>query len=139
MSQNYLSYEALRVYDIDYIVETSMTDAVEILKNHYGKDNCKFDKNTMQVTISLDGVIEEIRKTIVDINKFMAENKPVDKFARELWSIQSIVNPNHPKILCDACGLVDMLEFSTIIYKNMMATSVNSVTYILEICYDYHF
>ena len=137
IASDYLDYESLLRYDIDYCDEISVDDAVMILTRRY--NNVKFNSITNQITITLDSTIKEINKTIESINKFMSENKPVNNFVNHIWDIQNLVQPEHPKVLCSYCGLVDFLDFTISIYRRMNLDKITEITFIVEKCYDYHF
>lgn len=85
-------------YDIDYYDETSIDIAVDILRNYF-PENFKFDKNTKVVTLTLKGVVKYLYGRIREINSFIQENKPIDKFTDNLYSLQLIIQPDRKSVV----------------------------------------
>ena len=124
-------------YDIDYYDETSIDIAVDILRNYF-PENFKFDKNTKVVTLTLKGVVKYLYGRIREINSFIQENKPIDKFTDNLYSLQLIILPDHPKVLTSYFGMYDMMDFARGLYRRMIRDKISKLEYEVYKCYDYH-
>ncbi len=128
-------------YNIDYYTEVNVEQGIDILKRNFGHSGCgfKYDKNTQEVTITLKGVVKYFYDMIREINSFMKDNKPVDNFVSNLYSLQLAVQPEHPKILAGCSGLVDLVGFARSVYNKMKYEHVDKVVFKVYKCYDYHF
>ena len=124
-------------YNIDYYSDSDIEIAVDILKDRFS-DGFKYDKNKNQVTITLKAVVKYLNGCIRAINKFMQENKPVDNFVEYLYLLQTLVHPEHPKVLTSYSGLEDLLLFARALYKRMIYEHVDKLTWEVYKCYDYH-
>lgn len=123
-------------YDIDYYTQVNIEQGIDILKHNF---DVKYNKQTEEVTFTLKGVVKYFYRVIREINTFMIENKPVDRFVEHLYSLQLAVQPEHPKVLTSYGGLDDMIEFARTLYQRMRHDHIESITYKVYKCYDYHF
>ena len=128
-------------YDIDYYTEVNIEQGLDILRRNFGHSGCgfKFDKNSNQVTITLKGVVKFFYNIIREVNAFMQDNKPVDDFVSNIYSLQLSVQPEHPKILTSYGGLDDLVEFARALYQKMTSDHVDKMVFEVYRCYDYHF
>lgn len=130
------------LYSIDYYSEVNIEQGISILRYNFDFDesDCfKYDEKSQEITITMKAIGKYFNNKIKEINEFMQDNKPVNKFVDNMYSLQLLVSPEHPKVLTTYAGLQDMIEFARSMYMKMKHFKTDKIVYKVYKCYDYHF